>query len=74
MYLTKGSQLISLAGHTGPKTAQRYMSEGHINTIAICVSMYFKDDKGPTKNGRGLDLAHGPPVDNPCIKHPPVED
>ena len=28
------------------------MSEGQMNTIALRVSVYFKDDKGPTKNGQ----------------------
>ena len=47
----RGSQLISMGGHRGPKTAQIYMSEGQMNTIiALCVSFYFKNDKGLTKN------------------------
>ena len=46
-----GSQLISVAGHKGPKLVQRYMSEGQMNIIALCVSVYFKVDKDLTKNG-----------------------
>ena len=47
-----GSQLISMVGHKEPKPVQRYMSKGQMNTIALCVSAYFKADKGPTKNGQ----------------------
>ena len=47
----RGSQLISMAGHEEPKPVQRYMSEGQLNTIALCVSMHFKVDKWLTKNG-----------------------
>ena len=50
MLCIRGSQLISMAGHQGLKAAQRYMSEGRMNTIVLCVSMYFKVDKGSTKN------------------------
>ena len=43
---TRGSQLISMAGHEGPKIVQRHMSDSQMNTIALCVSMYLKVDKG----------------------------
>ena len=48
----QGSQLISMVDHKGPKSVQRYMSEGQMNIISLCVSMYFKVDKEPTKKGR----------------------
>ena len=44
--------LISMAGHKGPKAAQRCISEGQMNTNALCLSVYFKVDKGPTRNGQ----------------------
>ena len=40
------------------------MCEGQMNTIALCISMYFKVDKGqghPRMVG-GLDLAQEPPA------------
>ena len=40
-----------MVGHKGPEPVQKYMSEGQMNTIALCVSMYFKVGKVPTKNG-----------------------
>ena len=33
MVYSRGSQIISMAGHKGPKTAQRYTSEGQMNTM-----------------------------------------
>ena len=58
--------LFSLAGHKGPKAVRRYMSEGQMNTTALCLSMFVEVNKGPNKNGLGPDLAHGPPFEKAC--------
>ena len=60
------SLLFSLAGHKGPKAVRRYMFEGQMNTIALCLSMFVEVNKGPNKNGLGPDLAHGPPFEKAC--------
>ena len=49
-----------MAGHKGPKPVKRYKSEGKMNSTALYVSVYFKVDKGPTKNG--LRAGFGPPA------------
>ena len=35
-----------------------------MNTITLCVSMYFQVDKGPTKNGWQAGFGPRPPVEN----------
>ena len=45
------SQFYFLAGHEGPKRAQ-------INTVALCVSMYFETVQGP--NMKGWQAGFGP--------------
>ena len=61
----RGSQLISMVSHKGPKTAQRYMSQGQMNTITLYFS---KLTKGQPRMVGGVDFAHGPSVENPfCI-------
>ena len=50
------------------KETSKLDAKGPINIISQYVSMYFETDQGPRIDVGKLDLAHGPPSENPWIK------